>query len=129
MAMSSMWARLSQGERLAFAGAAALLVVGQWLFGDLLAFGGVPIALEIAAAELMLLLAVRAVRPATMWPIPYAVLLAGIATVIVVPTISDVLATIHNVGTLDGETLLAGLVDWLSAAAIAAGAWMVWRES
>ena len=126
-AWAGIWSGLGQGERIAFGGAAVLLVVGQWLLADLFDRGGVPIAIEIAAAEMLLLILVRAVRPATMWPLPYAVLMAAIGTVIVVPTISDILVALRNFGSIEIGTLLALLVDWLAGLAVGIGAWRVWQ--
>ena len=128
--MPRFWSSLSMGEQLVFGGAAVLLVVGEWLLADLLDAPGVFIGAEIAAAELLLLIFVRKMRPATTWPLPYAVLLAGIATIVVVPAIGDFLATLSSLGNLNesGLDIVALLLEWLSAAAIAAGAWMVWRS-
>lgn len=125
-----LWGRLSQGEQLALAGALALVVIGEWLFGDLLGLAGVPLPIEVAAAELALLVVARALRPGTSWPIPYPFIVAGFAAVVVVPTISDLLSTLHNTELLgDGANLLAAVVDWVAAAAVGVGAWMVWRRS
>ena len=127
--MPRFWSSLSMGEQLAFGGAAALLVIGQWLLADILDAPGVFIGAEIAAAEVMLLIFVRKMRPATAWPVPYPVLLAGIATVVAVPAIGDFLSTVSSFGNLNesGLDLVALLLDWIAAAAVAAGAWMVWQ--
>jgi hypothetical protein len=123
-----LWNRLSQGEQLALAGSAVMLVVGEWLLADLLGLGGLPLALEVAAADIVLLILVRAVRPSTAWPIPYAILLGGLATIVVVPSISDLLGTLRSLDLLGGTgDLLAMLINWLAAAAVGVGAWMVWR--
>lgn len=124
---SGFWSRLSQGEQIAFAGAVVLVVIGNWLLADLLGLGGAPIEVELAAAEIALLIYARASRPGTTWPIPYPMILGGTAAVLVIPTISDILGTIHNAGTLDGGLLLGLLVNWIAALAVGVGAWMVWQ--
>ena len=120
------WNRLSRGEQIAFAGAAALVVIGDWILGALLNMGGVPFAIEIAASQLALLIVVHAIRPGITWPIPFAVLALALATVIVVPAISDILYSIRNTGG-NGGNMLGDLFSWVCAGAVAVGAWMIWR--
>ena len=126
-AARAMWSRLSRGEQLVFAGAAALVVIGDWILGALLQMGGVPFAIEIAASQLALLIVVHTVRPGITWPIPFAVLVLALATVVVVPTISDILYSVRAPGGNGGGNILGELFDWLCAGAVAIGAWMVWR--
>lgn len=129
-AMAGFWSRLSQGEQIAFAGAAVLLVIGEWLLADLIGWNGQPIEVEIAAAEVLLLIAVRALRPSIAWPVPYAVLLASAAVVVVVPTVDSFLGVIHEAGVLsDGASLVGSLVDWIAAAAVGVGAYLNWARS
>ncbi|HEX5240013.1 MAG TPA: hypothetical protein VFW20_03355 [Candidatus Limnocylindrales bacterium] len=127
-AATAFWSRLSQGEQLALAGAATLVVIGNWLLADLLGLGGAPIEVELAAAEIALLIYARAMKPGTTWPIPYAMILGGTAAVLVIPTIGDILETFRNTSTLDGGLLLGLLVNWIAALAVGVGAWMVWRS-
>ncbi|MBI3751851.1 MAG: hypothetical protein HY263_09390 [Chloroflexi bacterium] len=124
------WSRLGQGEQLAFAGAFVLLVIGDWLLSDLLDQGGVPFAMEVAAANVLLLIYAKSARPGMAWPIPFAMLLAGLATVIFVPTISDLLVDLRQLDKLgDAGRLIAIVVDWAAGLAVGVGAWMVWRDS
>ena len=124
------WNGLSRGEQLALGGAVALLVIGEWLLADLLDGPGIAISGEIAAAELVLLVLAHAMRPGISWPLPFAMLLAATAAVIVVPTISEILSDVRNPDVFSGSglSLLTLLFDWACAAVIAAGAWMVWRS-
>lgn len=128
-AMTGFWSRLSAGEQIAFAGAFVLLVIGDFLLGDILQVGGVPFAIEIAAADILLLIWVKATRPGMAWPFPFAMLLGALAVIVAVPTFSDVLADITQLGTLFGDAgrLLAWVIDTIAGLAVGVGAWMVWR--
>jgi hypothetical protein len=129
-AMSGFWSRLSAGEQIAFAGAFVLLVIGDFILSDLLGAGGVPIALEIAAADVLLLIWARAMRPGMAWPFPFPMLLAALAVIVAVPTFSDVLADLPHLGDLfaDAGQLLAWVIDSIAGLAVGLGAWMVWRS-
>ena len=122
-----LWNRLSRGEQLVLGGAAALVVIGDWILGALLNMGGVQFAVEIAAANLALLIVVHELRPRITWPIPFAVLVLALSVVIVVPAISDVLYTVRGPAGVGGGNMLGELFDWVCAAAGAIGAWMIWR--
>jgi len=128
-AMSGFWSRLSPGEQIAFAGAFVLLIVGDFLLGDLLSIGGVPLPMEIAAADVLLLIWARAMRPNMAWPFPFPMLLAALAVIVAVPTFSDILADVGHLGDLfgDGGQLLAWVIDSIAGLAVGVGAWMVWR--
>ena len=130
-AMSGFWGRLSQGEQIAFAGAFVLLIVGDFLLGDLLDVGGVPLPLEIAAADILLLIWAKASRPGMAWPFPFPMLLAALAVIVAVPTLSDVLADVTRLGDLfaDAGLLLAWVIDTIAGLAVGVGAWMVWRRA
>jgi hypothetical protein len=127
-AARAFWNRLSRGEQLLFAGAAALVVIGDWVLGALLNTSGVEFAVSIAAAELALLVAVRSMRPSIAWPIPFSVIVIGLATVIVVPAISDLLYAVRGLGGNNAGDMVAQVFDWACAAAVAVGAWMVWHD-
>ena len=128
MPFQRFWASLSMGERLAVAGAALLLVVVDWLLGALLKEGGLYITTELGAAEILLLVFIRHARPAIAWPLPYAVLLAGFAVLVVVPTITGFLGTLVNFGQVgSGMDVLADVLAWVGAAVIAFGAYQVWK--
>ncbi len=128
MPFQRFWASLSMGERIAVAGAALLLVVVDWLLGALLKEGGLYITTELGAAEILLLVYVRHARPSMTWPLPYAVLLVGFAVLVVVPTITGFLDTIVSFGTVgSGTDVLAQILGWLGAAAVAFGAYQVWK--
>jgi len=127
MPFQRFWASLSMGERIAVAGAALLLVVVDWLLGALLKEGGLYVTTELGAAEVLLLVFIRHARPSIAWPLPYAVLLAGFAVLIVVPTITSFLGTIVNFGQVgSGMDVVADLLAWIGAAAVAFGAYQVW---
>jgi hypothetical protein len=130
-AVSGFWGRLSQGEQVAFAGAFVLLVIGDFLLSDLLGLGGIGLPAEIAAADIMLLVWAKATRPGMSWPFPFPMLLAALAVIIAVPTLSDVIADIAQLGTLfgDGGRLVAWVIDSIAGLAVGVGAWMVWRDS
>ena len=126
---SRFWASLSMGERLAFGGAALLLVVVDWILGQLLRMGGLYITTELGAAEILLLIFIRHARPSIAWPLPYAVLLAGFSVLVVVPTITSFLGAIMNAGQLGtGGDIFADLLAWIGAAVIAFGAYQVWKS-
>lgn len=129
-AMSGFWGRLSSGEQIAFAGAFVLLVVGDFILSDLLGHGGVPLALEVAAADVMLLIWARASRPSMAWPFPFPMLLAAVAVIIAVPTLSEVIADLPNLGTIfsDALNLVAWIIDVVAGLAVGYGAWLVWRK-
>jgi hypothetical protein len=126
---SRLWAGLSPGERLVVVGAALILFIDEWLLSALLGGQGSFISTPIAAGELLLLVAIRhGQRPMT-WPIPYAVVLALLATVIAVPAISgflDTLRHIGDIGSLGAINLLGLLVEWAGAVLLAWGAYRVW---
>jgi hypothetical protein len=126
--LTKFWSALSMGERAAVGGAAAVLVIGEWLLGDLLHGSGVSITTALGCAEIILLVYIRWARPSIAWPVPYTVLLAGFAVLVAVPTISDILFTVSNAGNLGGGVeLLSQLVSWIGAGAIAFGAYLIWR--
>ncbi|HLX35820.1 MAG TPA: hypothetical protein VKR30_11350 [Candidatus Limnocylindrales bacterium] len=126
--LSRFWASLSMGERLAVGGALFLLVICDWILGDLLRISGLAITQELGAAEIVLLALIRHARPGIAWPLPYAVLLAGFSVLIVIPTISDFLGTLGDLGQLAGGTnVLGDVLVWLGAAAVAYGAYLVWK--
>jgi hypothetical protein len=128
MPFQRFWASLSMGERIAVAGAALLLVIVDWLLGALLKEGGLYVTTELGAAEVILLVFIRHARPSIAWPLPYAVLLAGFAVLVVVPTITGFLTTIVSFGTVgSGADVLANILEWIGAAAIAFGAYQVWK--
>jgi len=127
MPFQRFWASLSMGERIAVAGAALLLVVVDWLLGALLKEGGLYITTELGAAEVLLLVFIRHARPSIAWPLPYAVLLVGFTVLVVVPTITGFLSTIVNFGQVgSGMDVVADLLEWVGAAAVAFGAYQVW---
>jgi hypothetical protein len=128
-AMSGFWGRLSTGEQVAFGGALVLLVIGDFVLGDLLQLGGVPFAMEIAAADVVLLIWAKAMRPGMSWPFPFPMLLAALAVIIAVPTFSDVLADVGQLGTLFGDAgrLGAWVIDTIAGLAVGLGAWMTWQ--
>jgi hypothetical protein len=130
-AMSGFWGRLSPGEQVAFAGAFVLLIVGDFILSDLLELGGVPFAMEIAAADILLLIWARAMRPGMAWPFPFPMLLAALAVIIAVPTLSDVIADVTQLGTIFGDAgrLVAWVIDTIAGLAVGWGAWMVWRAA
>lgn len=127
-AFTRFWASLGMGEKLAFGGAALLLVVVDWLLGGLLREGGLSITTELGAAEIMLLIAIRHARPAIAWPLPYAVLLVGFSVLVVVPTVSFFLSTLVDFGGVgSGMDVLADVLEWIGAVVVAFGAYQVWK--
>lgn len=130
-ARPGLWASLAPGEKLVVAGAALILVVGEWLLGALAGGHGLLVSTPIAAAQLLLFVTVRHSPREMTWPIPYAVVLGALATVIVVPAVSGLLETIRNIseiGSLGATDLLGLLVEWAGAALVAWGAFQVWAS-
>jgi hypothetical protein len=131
-AATMLWSRLSAGERIAIVGAAIIVVIGDWIVGALLNGPGTWISTTIASAELIFFVVVRHSGRSMSWPIPYAIVLAGLAVAIAAPAVSDTLAFLRHltdparVGALDLLGLVAELVG---AALVAWGAFTTWRAN
>jgi len=127
---------LSQAEWLILAGASLILLVADLLFGALLGgnasgVAGVPIWIELPAAELLLVLLLRRARPGLAWPISYGLILSALVVADVTPVVSDALRIFRSLGPfLDAPilTLLIELCLWIGSALMVAGVVLYWRR-
>jgi hypothetical protein len=84
----------------------------------------------IASAELILFVIVRHSGRTMAWPIPYAIIIAGLAVAIAAPAASDFLAFIRHLadaGRLTGISVANEITELVGAALIAWGAFVTWR--
>jgi hypothetical protein len=127
---------LSTAELLIGGGAALILLVADFLLGALLGgnaagVAGVPIWIELPAAELLLMLVVRGARPGLAWPISYGLILSALVVAGVVPIVSDFLRIFRSLGAfLDAPilTLLIELCLWVASGLMVAGVILYWRR-
>ena len=123
-------------EWLIVGGAALILLVADFLFGALLGgnaagVAGVPIWIELPAAELLLLALIRRARPGLAWPISYGLILSALVVAEVTPVISDLLRTFRNTDGFLRAPILTMVIElclWIGSASMVAGVILYWRR-
>ena len=127
---------MSTAEWLIIGGAALILAVADFLFGALLGgnaagVAGVPIWIELPAAELLLLALIRRARPGLAWPISYGLILSALVVAEVTPVVSDFLRTFRNVDGFVKAPILTMVIElclWIGSASMVAGVILYWRR-
>ena len=122
---------MSTADRLVLGGAVMLLVVGDWFLGAFLGGGAIPVTSELAAAEILVLLAVRYLRPRTRWVVPYVVILAVLTAAILAPAVYGLLSILRDVRALTASSpvdLLLTVTGWIATALLGAGTWLAWHD-
>ncbi len=127
---------LSTAESLILGGAALILVVADFLFGAVLGgnaagVAGVPIWIELPAAEILLVLLLRRARPALAWPISYGLILSALIVADVTPVVSDFLRIFRSLNAFLAAPILTLLIElclWIGSALMVAGVVLYWRR-
>jgi uncharacterized membrane protein YhdT len=127
---------LSMGEWLIFAGAVLILFFADFVFAALLGgnaagVAGLPIWIELPAAELLLVLMVRRARPALVWPISYGLILSALVVADVTPVVSDLLRIFRSIDAFLKAPILTFLIElylWIGSALMVAGVILYWRR-
>jgi len=92
---------------------------------------GVPIWIELPAAELLLLALIRRARPGLAWPISYGLILSALVVAEVTPVVSDFLRTFRNVDGFVKAPILTMVIElclWIGSASMVAGVILYWRR-
>jgi uncharacterized membrane protein YhdT len=127
---------VSTAEWLILAGAALILLIADLLFGALLGgnaagVAGVPIWIELPAAELLLVLLLRRARPALAWPVSYGLILSALVVADVTPILSDFLRIFRSLSAFLAAPLLTLVIEvclWIGSALMVAGVILYWRR-
>jgi len=122
------WQSLSPAEQLILVGAALVLLVANYLLAGLIGLGFLPLWYVIPSAQALLLIGLRAWKPAIAFGVSYGLILSAIVVTELAPSISDVLLLLHQAtGGATGAEILVELVTWIGVAVMTAGVVLYWR--
>jgi hypothetical protein len=122
------WQALPLGEQLILIGAALVLLVANYLLAGLAGLGFLPLWYVIPSAQALLIIGLRAWKPATVFGVSYGLILSAIVVTELAPSISDMLLLLHQATAgATGAEILVEVVTWIGVAVMTAGVVLYWR--